>query len=162
MAMGNIQLVETQTDLDPGPGGGVFFDYRFNQRFSLTVDMWATTHDGTGGSDGDDSIQILGIPNATIKMYFMDDETSKWDPYAGFGVGAYATTEGSRANGTNGVGLGARIDVGFDYHLTEVISIGFAGVFHSAGIINSLDGGTGSSEAIIPFSLIGKLGFRLF
>ena len=72
MGMGNIQLVETKTNLDPGPGGGVYFDYRFNQRFSMTVDMWATTHDGTGRSDDDNSIQILGIPTATIKLYLLD------------------------------------------------------------------------------------------
>lgn len=161
MGMGNIQLVDTKTDLDPGPGGGVFFDYRFNQRFSITVDIWATTHDGTGRSDGDDSIQILGIPTMAIKLYFIDDESSRWDPYAGIGIGAYATTEGSVPNGSNGVGLGGRIDVGFDYHFSEILSAGFAGVFHSAGIITSLDGGATSSQAIIPFSLIARLGFHL-
>lgn len=161
MGMGNIQLVDTKTDLDPGPGGGVFFDYRFNQRFSVTVDAWATTHDGTGRSDGDDSIQILGIPTMVIKLYFMDDDSSKWDPYAGLGIGAYATTEGSIPNGSNGVGLGGKLEVGFDYHFTELLSAGFGGTFHSAGIITSLDGGPTSSQAIIPFSLTARLGFHL-
>ena len=36
MAMGNIQLIDTLPDIDPGPGGGVYFDYRFNQRFTGT------------------------------------------------------------------------------------------------------------------------------
>lgn len=161
MGLGNIQLVETHTNLDPGPGGGAFFDYRFNQRFSLTVDAWASTHDGTGGSEGDNNIVIMGIPTLTIKMYFLDDEASKWDPYAGLGIGAYAVTEGSVPNGSNGVGLGGRIDLGFDYHINQLLSAGFAGTFHSAGIISNLDGGSGSSQAIIPFTLAAKLGFHL-
>jgi len=161
IGLGNIQLVDTRTNLDPGPGGGAFFDYRFNQRFSLTVDAWASTHDGTGGSDGDDNLVLMGIPNFTIKMYFMDDESSKWDPYAGIGIGVYALTEGSVPNGSNGVGLGGRVDVGCDYHFTQLISAGFAGSFHSAGIISNLDGGNNSSQAIIPFTLAGRLGFHL-
>lgn len=162
MGMGNVQLVNSSTNIDPGPGGGVFFDYRFNHRFSMDVSVWATTHDGTGGSNGDNSIQILGIPTATIKLYLNDNENSPWDPYLGIGIGVYAMTEGSTPNGTNGVGMGGKIDIGCDYRLTDILSVGLDGVFNSAGIITGLEGGNGShSDAIIPYSLIAKIGFHL-
>ncbi|OGQ06613.1 MAG: hypothetical protein A3G32_01830 [Deltaproteobacteria bacterium RIFCSPLOWO2_12_FULL_40_28] len=158
--MGNIQLLGTEPEYAPGPGGGAYFDYRFNHRFSLTVDAWVTTHNGDDSSNGDDDIVLLGIPTATLKLYFIDDESSKWDPYAGIGLGVFALTEGSTANGTNGVGLGAQIDVGFDYHFTDIIALGFSGIFRSAGIIHNLDGGNNSATAIIPFSLVARLGFH--
>ena len=157
LAMGNFQLIDTQPEFDPGPGGGIYFDYRFNQRFSIQIDAWATNHSGNNNFDGD-SFEILGIPTFTIKLYFMDDEASRWDPYAGLGVGAFATTEGSVANGTQGVGLGAQIEVGFDYYLTDIFSIGFAGAFRSGGIINSL--GQNRATALIPFSVMGRAGFH--
>jgi len=160
MGMGNIQLLNTIPEFDPGPGGGVYFDYRFNQRFSIQIDAWATTHDGTGPSRGDNGIELIGIPTFTIKVYFMDDETSRWDPYAGIGIGIFATSEGTIENGTNGLGLGGQIDVGFDYYLSDLFSLGFSGVFRSAGIITSLSNSGNNATAIIPFSLIGRLGFH--
>ena len=161
MAMGNIQLIDTLPDIDPGPGGGVYFDYRFNQRFSISIDAWATTHGGGGPSNGDEGIEFLGIPTFTIKLYFMDDESGKWDPFAGLGLGVFALSEGSVENGTNGVGLGGQLEVGFDYHFTDVISAGFSGVFRSAAIITSLDNGGGSnSSGMVPFSLVGRVGFH--
>src|SRR3990167_5412501 len=71
LAMGNFQLIDTQPEFDPGPGGGIYFDYRFNQRFSIQIDAWATNHSGNNNFDGD-SFEILGIPTFTIKLYFMD------------------------------------------------------------------------------------------
>ncbi|HBF12411.1 MAG TPA: hypothetical protein DDW49_03320 [Deltaproteobacteria bacterium] len=160
MVMGNFQLIDTTPNLDPGYGGGLYFDYRFNQRFSITADAWLATHDGEGSSDGDNSIELLGIPTVTLKYYFMKDEASNWDPYAGIGVGLYALTEGSVENGTNGFGLGAQIDVGFDYYFNNSISAGFAGIFHSVGIVHSLGDGGSDSSAILPFSVVGKVGYH--
>lgn len=161
LAMGNVQLLDTIPEFQVGPGGGVYFDYRFNQRFSIQIDAWATTHDGKGPSQGDNGIEFLGIPTFTIKLYFMDDESSRWDPYAGIGIGVFALSEGSVENGTNGVGLGGQIEVGFDYYFTDIISAGFSGVFRSAGIISSLSNSSGNNAtAIIPFSLVGRLGFH--
>lgn len=160
IAIGNIQLLNTFPQFDPGPGGGVYFDYRFNQRFSLTIDAWATVHQGSGISDGDNDIVIMGLPTATLKLYLLDDEASKWDPYLGVGLGAYATTEGSLADGTNGVGLGAQIDVGIDYHFTDVISVGFDGIFRSMSIITSLSNSGNNALALIPYSLVAKVGFH--
>jgi len=158
MGMGNIQLLDVNPEIDPGPGGGMYFDYRFNQRFSLTLDAWATIHDGTATSNGDGGIAILGIPTATIKMYFLDDESGKWDPYAGLGVGAYAIT-GSDIGSANGLGLGAQLEVGCDYLISDGFSVGLAGVFRSAGIITGLSGAN-TATAIIPFSLVGKFGYH--
>lgn len=160
MGMGNIQLLDTIPEFDPGPGGGIYFDYRFNQRFSITIDAWCTTHSGSGPSAGDNGIEFLGIPTFTIKLYFMDDETSRWDPYAGLGIGVFATSEGSVENGTNGVGLGGQIEVGFDYYFSDLISAGFGGVFRSAGIITSLSNDNNNAIAIIPFTLMARLGFH--
>lgn len=160
MGMGNIQILESLPELDPGPGGGAYFDYRFNQRFSLTVEAWATTHGGADRSDGDEGIELLGIPTFTLRMYLLSDEMSKWDPYLGIGIGAYATSEGTIENGTNGVGLGAQIDVGFDYYFSDVFSAGFAGVFRSAGIVTSLRNNANNATAVIPFSLVARFGYH--
>lgn len=160
LGMANIQLLNSIPQLDPGPGGGAYFDYRFNQRFSVMVDAWATTHGGSGPSAADDSIQILGIPTFTIKMYFMDDESSRFDPYAGIGIGAYALTEGNVENGSNGIGLGAHIDVGFDYQFTDTLSAGFSGIFRSTALIANLNSSGNNTLAMIPFSLVTRLGFH--
>lgn len=160
MGMGNIQLLNTIPQFDPGPGGGAYFDYRFNQRFSITVDAWATTHQGSGPSAAENGIEFLGIPTFTIKLYFMDNESSRWDPYAGLGIGAYAISEGSVENGTNGVGLGAQIDVGLDYYFSDIFSAGFSGVYRSAGIVSNLNSSGNNAVAIIPFTVAARLGFH--
>ncbi len=156
LGLGNIQLLNTTPEIQIGPGGGMYFDYRFNQRFSLTVEAWASIHNGTGRSNGDNSIMLLGVPTATIKMYFMDDEASKWDPYAGLGIGVYAI---GGSNGSNGLGLGGQVALGFDYYFTDTFSTGFEGTFRSAGIITGTSG-TNNATAIIDYSLIAKFGYH--
>ncbi|MBX7149227.1 outer membrane beta-barrel protein [bacterium] len=148
-ALGNIQVLETAPGFDAGPGGGAFFDYRFNQRFSLTVEAWASTHDTSSGN-----MVIMALPAATIKLYFFDDESGKWDPYAGIGVGAYATS-----GAHNGVGLGGQIELGLDYYISDTLSTGLAGTFRSAAIIDDL--GTGNNAfGMLPYTVAGKVGFH--
>lgn len=158
----NFQLIESKSDLKPGAGGGAFFDYRFNSRFSISVDALASSHNGTGRSKGDNSSVMINMPAIVIKVYFLDDDQSKWDPYAGMGIGFYSMSEGSINDNTGGAGLGARVDLGFDYHLTHVLSLGLASVFNSAGLVTTLHGGPNASEALMPFTIMARLGFHLF
>lgn len=160
LGIGNIQLLNSIPQLDPGPGGGAYFDYRFNQRFSITLDAWATTQNGNGPSSGEGDIELLGIPTFTIKLYLSNDESSRFDPFAGIGIGAYALTEGSISNGTSGVGLGAHIDVGFDYHFNDLITAGFSGIFRSTALITNLNSSGNNALAMIPFSLVTRVGFH--
>lgn len=159
MGMGNIQLFDTNPEFKTGGGGGIYYDYRFNQRFSVSADIWVTTHDGEGNSRNDNGIEILGIPTTTLKLYLFDSE-SKWDPYVGMGIGVYYMSEGGIENGTNGIGIGAHIDLGFDYYINDTFSVGFSGVFRSAGIIRNLDGNNNSATALVPFNLIARGGYH--
>jgi len=161
IGMGNIMLIQTSPQLDPGPGGGVSFDYRFNNQFSLETTVLVTTHDGKGTSNDEGGIEFLGIPTLDLKYYVIGGGT--FDPYIGLGIGAYAISEGSKENGTNGVGMGAQISVGFDYYLSQSFSLGFAGTFRSIAIITSLDApgsGTSNATALLPYTLAGKIGFH--
>jgi hypothetical protein len=74
-------------------------------------------------------------------------------------VGLYWLTEGSRANNTGGVGMGAQLGLGFDYYLADFFSLGFQGVFRSIAIVS--DFGTPSQgEAELPYSLMGNIAFH--
>lgn len=159
LGMGNVQLFDTDPEFQVGGGGGIYFDYRFNQRFSVTGDIWVTSHDGEGSASNDNGIEILGMPTTTLKLYLFDGE-SKWDPYIGMGIGVYYMSEGGVENGTNGIGIGAHIDLGFDYYLNDTFSVGFSGIFRSAGIIRNLDGDSDSATALVPFTMMARGGYH--
>ncbi|PIU55782.1 MAG: hypothetical protein COS89_06675, partial [Deltaproteobacteria bacterium CG07_land_8_20_14_0_80_38_7] len=97
--VGNIFVVDSNPELDPGVGGYVYFDYRWSPQFSTQFGVLVTTEDGTGISRGDNGIEFLGIPTFDLK-FFMLSSPSRWDPYALIGMGFYAISEGSTNNGT--------------------------------------------------------------
>lgn len=162
IGMGNIFLIQTDPELQIGPGGGVSFDYRFNSNFSLETMIFVTTHSGKGDNADDDSLEFLGIPTIGFKYYFLGIEDAAFDPYIGLGVGAYAISEGTQKNGTNGVGMGSNLSIGVDYYVTERFSVGFAGIFHSVAIITGLESSNGrdNATALLPYSLAAKVGFH--
>ena len=123
--VGNIFVVETNPELDPGIGGYVYFDYRWSPQFSTQVSVVVTTEDGKGNADGDNGIVLMGIPTFDIKFYFVS-EPSRWDPYGLIGMGVYAVTEGSQNNGTWAIGIGANLGLGTDFYITERFSVGLA------------------------------------
>lgn len=155
---GSIPLVDTLPNVDLGIGGGAYFDYRMNQRFSVTLEAFAITQDGTSRSNGEGSIEFMGIPTVTFKIYFMD-EGSKLDPYAGIGVGFFLLTEGNLSDSTGGAGLGAQVEVGLDYLLNDHLSVGVAGTFRSVGLITKLSGAA-NATTYMPYTLLGKIGYH--
>lgn len=156
--VGNIYVVDSRPELDPGVGGYVYFDYRWSPQFSTQFGVIVTTQDGTGISNGDNGIEFLGIPTFDLKFYFMS-EPSRWDPYGLIGMGVYAITEGSASNGTVAVGIGANLGLGTDYYLTERFSIGLAAVFRSIGLIDSVSG-SNNGTALFPFSMMGNVAYH--
>lgn len=156
--IGNIFLVDTIPVMDPGIGGHVFFNYRFHEQLAFETTFLMTTQDGTNVSAGDNGILFLGMPTFDIKFYFLKDDP-RWDPYISTGLGVYWLTEGSVGNSTGGVGLGAQLGVGFDFYLSQQISLGFAGVFRSIGLITNL-GTPSASTAVFPYSLLGNVAFH--
>jgi len=155
---GNIFLIDTVPVLDPGFGGHVFFNYRFAEQFAFETSFMITTQNGTNVSSGDNGILFMGMPTFDLKYYFLKNDP-KFDPYAGVGIGLYWLTEGSRGDSTGGFGLGAQIDVGFDYYLTDVISLGFEGVFRSIGLITNF-GTPSASTSLFPYTLLGNIAFH--
>lgn len=157
--VGNFYLVDTIPILDPGVGGFMNFEYRFHEQVAFETTFLMSSQDGqdtTGRVDQD--IIFLGMPIFDIKLYFVSGEP-RFDPYVGTGVGLYWLTEGSRSNNTGGAGMGAQLDLGFDYYLADFFSVGFEGVFRSIAFIT--DFGTPSqSQASLPYSLIGKAAFH--
>jgi hypothetical protein len=156
--MGNIFLIDTQPTLDPGIGGYAFFNYRFQEQFAFETKFLLTTQDGTGTSEGDNGILLLGMPTFDLKFYLLKNDP-RFDPYLATGLGLYWLTEGSDSNDSGGIGLGAQIGVGFDFYVTDTISTGFEGVFRSIGMITDLDTPS-SSTAIFPYSLMGNVAFH--
>lgn len=155
---GSVQLVDTLPVLDPGVGGGAWFDYRFNDRFSLSVEAFAITQDGDGRSQGEGDIQFLGLPTTTLKLYFLN-AGAKFDPYAGIGIGIYVLTEGAIPNNSFGMGLGAQFETGFDYLLSDSFVASFGGVYRSVGLLNGLSG-TSNATTYMPYTLFGRLGYK--
>ena len=156
--VGNIFVVDSNPELDPGVGGYVYFDYRWSPQFSTQLGVLVTTEDGTGISRGDNGIEFLGIPTFDLK-FFMLSSPSRWDPYALIGMGFYAISEGSTNNGTVAVGIGANLGLGFDFYITEQFSLGFATIFRSIGLIDSI-GGNRNGTALFPVSILGNVAYH--
>lgn len=155
--MGNIYIVDRDTQLDPGVGGFVAFDYRFHTNFSAEVGAFVSLQDGAGISEGDNNILFLGVPTFDLKYYFLAE--SRWDPYALLGFGFYVLTEGSTDNGTTAIGVGSNLGLGLDYYFTERISVGIAAIFRAVALIQSFSGEHNGS-ALFPFSMTGNVAFH--
>lgn len=155
---GSIQLVDTTPVLDMGIGGGAFFDYRFNEKFSIMVEAFAITQDGSGRSSGEGSIEFMALPAITLKLYVLGNK-KVIDPYIGMGTGFYLLTEGSNNNSTKGLGIGAQIEVGIDYSPAENLVFTAGGTYRSVGLINSLSG-TANASTYMPYTLFGRIGYR--
>jgi opacity protein-like surface antigen len=156
--VGNIYVVDSNPELDPGVGGYLYFDYRWSPQFSTQFGVIVTTQDGTGISAGDGGIEFLGIPTFDLKFYIFS-EPSRWDPYGLIGIGVYAVTEGSQNNGTWALGVGADIGIGTDFYITEKWSVGLAAIFRSIGLIDST-GGPNNGTALFPFSMMGNVAYH--
>lgn len=155
---GSIPLVDTTPEMDLGIGGGMFFDYRFNERYSIQVESFFTTQDGKNSSSGEGDLVMLALPAVTLKLYVLN-QSDKFDPYIGVGVGLYGLLEGTQSNNSGGWGMGGQIEVGVDYKLTENIMLGAGGTYRSIGLINSLSGNA-NATAIMPYTLFGRVGYR--
>ncbi len=156
--VGNVYVVDTNPELDPGVGGYIYFDYRWSPQFSTQVGVLVTTQDGTGISNGDNGIEFLGIPTFDLKFYILS-EPSRWDPYGLIGMGVYATTEGSVDNGTWAIGIGANLGLGTDFYITEKWSVGLVAIFRSIGLITSTSG-SNNGTALFPFSMMGNVAYH--
>lgn len=155
--VGNIYIVDSNTQLDPGVGGYIAFDYRFHPHWSAEVGVGVTLQDGTGISAGDNNTLLLAIPTFDLKYYFLGE--SRWDPYVLLGVGFYAITEGSNDNGTTAVGIGSNIGIGTDFFITERFSVGATASFRPIAFIESI-GGNRNGNALFPFSLYGNFAYH--
>lgn len=156
--VGNIYVVDSNPELDPGVGGYVYFDYRWSPQFSTQFGVLVTTQDGTGISRGDNGIEFLGIPTFDLKFYILSSP-SRWDPYGLIGMGVYATTEGSQSNGTVAIGIGANLGLGCDFYISERFSIGLSAIFRSIGLIDSVSGSQ-NGTALFPLSLLANVAYH--
>src|SRR4029434_8381403 len=98
---GNFSLTDTFPDLDIGGGGGIAFDYRFNQHWAIATSLSVFSHDGEGVSRGDNGALLLSVPNIDLKFYFFGSER-RIDPYATAGIGINVLTGGSRGDNSGG------------------------------------------------------------
>lgn len=156
--VGNIFVVDTSPELDPGVGGYFFFDYRWSPQLSTQVSIIVTTEDGRGPDQGDRGIEFLGIPTFDIK-YYLISSVSRWDPYLMIGIGFYAISEGTRSNGTFAVGVGANAGIGCDFYFNDRWSTGITASFRSIGLIDSTKG-PNNGKANFPVSLAGNIAYH--
>jgi hypothetical protein len=152
---GNFQLTNTFPDLNTGAGGGVAFEYRFNQHWGLQTSLSVFSHDGEGVSQGDNGILLLSIPNIDLKFYFRKAEHN-FDPYASAGIGIDVLTGGSQGDNSGGAGLGAQVGVGSDFYLMPWLSLGIATQFRTVGLIR----GQNQSSALIFLTALGNFTFH--
>lgn len=155
---GSVQLVDTLPILDLGIGGGAFFDYRFNQRFSIQVESFVIFQDGDRASVAEGGIEFYAMPATTLKIYPFKN-AARFDPYFGLGLGLYMLSEGSLNNNTFGLGLGAQIETGLDFNLTDNLLFAVGGTYRSVGLLNSFKG-TANASTYMPYTLFGRIGYR--
>lgn len=156
--VGNIFLIDTLPIMDPGLGGHVFFQYRFQEQLAFETTFMMTTQDGNDTVSSEGGILFLGMPTVDIKYYFLKNDP-KFDPFVSTGLGLYWLTEGKLSNNTGGFGLGSQLGLGFDYYVTDTISVGFQGTFRPIALITNLGTPSGST-AIFPYSLMGNVAFH--
>lgn len=159
--VGNIYLIDTTPVMDPGVGGAMSFQYRFHEQAAFETTFLMTSQDGDTdgrGTADDTGILFLGMPIFDVKFFLFSGDP-RWDPYIATGLGLYWLTEGDNSNNTGGTGLGAQLGLGFDYYVSDILSLGFQGVYRSVAIITSL-GTPSSSVAIFPYSLMGNVTFH--
>jgi hypothetical protein len=152
MGMGNFFLTQGQPDLQLGPGGGLLFDYRFNQRWSVETDLFVSLHSGKNTFAGDKDIFLIGVPTFELKFYLRGQENNI-DPYLLAGFGVYVLTEGSIDQNRGGVGVGGNFGLGVDFYLLERLSLGLAAKFRPIAVIQ----GNSQSTGLINFGMIGNL-----
>lgn len=153
--IGNFFLTDGNPDLKPGPGAGLYFDYRFNQRWSIETDIFFSWHDGTGASSGDNDQILLGVPTIELKFYLRGSE-SRIDPYLLAGVGVYVLTEGDIDNNSGGAGMGGSFGVGSDFYVLDRLSLGIVVKFRPIAIIQ----GNSQSTGLINLGAIGNLAWH--
>jgi len=152
---GNFQIANTFPNLDIGAGGGIAFDYRFNQRWGLQTSLSVFDHDGEGASAGDNGMLLLTLPSVDLKFYFLKEE-HRIDPFVSAGLGINVLTGGSRADNSGGAGMGAQIGLGSDFYITDRFSLGILTQFKTVGIIR----GGGQSSALIFIAALGNFSFH--
>ncbi len=155
MGLGNFFLTNGGPNLDIGPGGGLLFDYRFNQRWSIETDLFFSFHDGEGNNAGDNNMILLGVPSIELKFYLRGQE-AKIDPYVLAGLGFYVLTEGSVKNNSGGFGLGGNIGIGSDFYVLDRLSLGIAIKFRPIALIQ----GNSASAGLINLGAIGNIAWH--
>lgn len=151
---GNFPITHTFPDLDTGAGGGLSFDYRFNQRWALATQFSVYLHDGGGVSKADDAL-VLNVPDVSLKFYLFGDEKN-FDPYLSAGMGVGVVTEGKSSDNSGGAGMAATVSLGFDYYFADSISMGIAAQFKTLGIIRD----SSQSSALIFLTSLGHITFH--
>lgn len=152
---GSFQLVNTFPDLDPGTGGGISFEYRFNQHWGIETALSVFDYDGKGGSQGDSGILLLNVPDVKLKFYFFSQE-HKIDPYVSAGLGLSVLTDGRLHDNSGGVGLGANVALGSDFYINHWVSFGIETEFRSIGLIRS----NSQSSALVFLAALGNFTFH--
>lgn len=156
--VGNIYLIDTTPVLDPGIGGYTYFQYRFAEQLAFQASFLITTQNGSDVSAGDTGILFLGMPTLDLKFFLLTGQP-RFDPFVGLGTGLFILTEGTVGDNSGGIGVGTNILVGFDYYLTQSISLGFEGTFRTIGIISDF-GTPSNSSALFPYSLMANIAFH--
>jgi hypothetical protein len=152
---GNFQIVNTFPDLDLGAGGGIAFEYRFNQHWGLQTSLSVFDHNGSGAQKGDNGILVLNVPSIDLKYYLLGDE-KRIDPFLRAGLGLTVLTGGNVSNNSGGAGMAAQIGIGSDFYLNDAFSLGVEVQFKTAGIIR----GNSQSSAMIFLPVLGNFTYH--
>ncbi len=151
----NFQLTSAFPNLDVGAGGGLAFDYRFNQHWGLASSLSVFPYNGEGISAGDRNMLLLNIPNINLKFFWLKSE-NKFDPYLTAGLGLSVLTGGSKSDNSGGAGISTQLGIGADYYFNDRFSAGALTQFHSIGLIR----GSSQSSALIFIGVLGNFAFH--
>ncbi len=152
---GNFQIINTFPELDLGAGGGIAFEYRFNQHWGIQTSLSVFDHNGSGPQKGDKGILLLNVPSIDLKYYLLGDE-KRFDPFLRAGLGISVLTGGTVSNNSGGAGMGAQIGIGSDFYLNDAFSLGVEVQFKTAGIIR----GNSQSSAMIFLPVLGNFTYH--
>jgi len=156
--LGDFQLRDAQATLSPGMGLGFFAGKRFGSRWTGEVATWFSVQDGTEGSDGDNKIFLVSLPEVSMDYHLI--ENSKWDILGGLGVSTYFLTEGSKVDATDGFGIGPSLRLGVNRNLGDRYQLGLMSAFRFVPVFTSMDDSDRAYYTLLPLTLHLRFGYQ--
>ncbi len=137
--------------LDDGAGVSLFGGFRLSDRLALELGWLGSFHNpATVDTVWGPMTDFLVLEGFLADLRVHLDRSGNLDPYLQAGVGVYAL--GSEAFGLDALGQGFQLGGGFDYFVTDVLTLGLRVRYH--GIAMGSPSGRGDADVFVSAATV--------